>query len=150
MTDEELRCLSIQVNKLVGRDLRFERLEISESVGKEMFQHDRFKVRQIPSMVRSLREGDEQKRLVVYRLGAEHVDICRGPLICSTGQLGRFELSSVHRLDVRSYAESMWRVQGLSIPAQLQLHYWTFAYLLRRAKLFNRSPLPAIDSDDRE
>ena len=132
------------MNKLIGRDLRFERLEISESVAKEMFQHDRFKVRQIPSMVKSLRPDDEQKRLVVYRMGNEHVDICRGPLISSTSQLGRFELSSVHPIDVRSYDESMFRVQGLSIPSQLHLHYWTFDYLLQRAKRFNRSPLPSI------
>lgn len=111
-----------------------------------MFQYDRFKLRQIPFMFKSLRSTEEeQKRLIVYRMGLEHVDICRGPLISSTKQIGRFEFASIYPIDVPSYGEkNFYRLQGLAIPHQLHLHHWTFDYLLKRAKTFNRSSLPSI------
>jgi len=44
---DDLRCLSIQAYKLRDRDLRFERLDITQSVAEEMFAYDRFKLSQI-------------------------------------------------------------------------------------------------------
>ena len=140
----DLRCLSIQAYKLRDQDLRFECLDITESVAREMFAYDRFKLSQISSMLRLMSGDDSQTRLTVYRMGDCHVDITRGPLIASTKQIGRYELSAVHSITVPSYGETMQRVQGLSIPSQLHLHYWTFDYLLQRAKQFNRSPLPSL------
>jgi large subunit ribosomal protein L39 len=87
---------------------------------------------------------DNQKRLTVYRMGNCHVDITRGPLISSTKQLGRFEFSAIHNIDLPSYGETLQRIQALSIPNQLHLHYWTFDYLLQRAKNLNRSPIPSL------
>ena len=38
----------------------------------------------------------------------------------------------------------MQRVQALSIPNQLHLHYWTFDYLLQRAKKRNGASVPTL------
>jgi large subunit ribosomal protein L39 len=141
---DDLRCLSIQAYKLRDRDLRFERLDITQSVAEEMFAYDRFKLAQIPHMLRLLSPDDNQTRLTVYRMGDCHVDITRGPLISSTKQIGRFEFSAIHTIDVPSYNETMQRVQALSIPNQLHLHYWTFDYLLERAKKLNGSSIPSL------
>jgi len=141
---DDLRCLSIQAYKLRDHDLRFERLDITQSIAEEMFAHDRFKVAQIPHMVRLLSPSDNQPRLTVYKMGDHHVDITRGPLISSTKQIGRFEFSAIHNIDVPSYNERMQRVQALSIPNQLHLHYWTFDYLLERAKKLNASSIPTL------
>lgn len=143
-TRDDLRCLSIQAYKLRDRDLRFERLDITQSVAEEMFAHDRFKLVQIPHMLRLISPSDNQPRLSVYRMGDCHVDITRGPLISSTKQIGRFEFSSIHPIDVPSYNQTMHRVQALSIPNQLHLHYWTFDYLLERAKKLNGASLPTL------
>ncbi|CAF3465526.1 unnamed protein product [Rotaria sp. Silwood1] len=141
---DDLRCLSIQAYKLRDRDLRFECLHISKSIAEEMFAYDRFKLAQIPHMLRLISPDDNQARLTVYRMGDCHVDITRGPLISSTKQIGRFEFSAIHNIDVPSYGEQMQRVQALSIPNQLHLHYWTFDYLLERAKTKNRASLPSL------
>ena len=146
-TLDDLRCLSIQASQLRSRDLRFEPLEITQAVAEEMFAHDRFKLSQIPSMLRRMSPEDRESRLTVYRMGEAHVDITRGPLISSTKQIGRFEFAAIHPIDVPSYGETMHRVQGLSIPNQLHLHYWTFDYLLQRARRRNRASLPSLAKD---
>ena len=110
-----------------------------------MFKYDRFKLKQIPLMVRPLSPDDDQPRLVVYRMGNDHVDITQGPLISSTSQIGRFEFSAIHSIDLPSYGETIERIQALSIPNQLHLHYWTFDFLLERAKKFNQSALPSLN-----
>ena len=141
---DDLRCLSIQAYKLRDRDLRFESLNITQSVAEEMFAYNQFKLAQIPYMVRLMLPDDNQPRLTVYRMGDCHVDITRGPLISSTKQLGRFEFSAIHNIDVPSYGETMQRIQALSIPHQLHLHYWTFNYLLERAKKKNEASMPSL------
>ena len=146
-TLDDLRCLSIQASQLRDRDLRFQPLDITQAVAEEMFRYDRFKLAQIPQMLRRLSPDDEQERLTVYRMGNVHVDISRGPFISSTKQIGRFEFAAIHPIDVPSYNETMHRVQALSIPNQLHLHYWTFDYLLQRAKKRNRASLPSLQKD---
>ena len=88
-----------------------------------MFAHDRFKLAQIPHMVRLISLTDNQPRLTIYRMGDCHIDITRGPLILSTKQIGRFEFSAIHSIDVPSYYQMMQGAQALSIPNQLHLHY---------------------------
>jgi large subunit ribosomal protein L39 len=126
------------------RDLRFERLDVTQAVAEQMFAHDRFKLAQIPHMLRLMSPDDTHPRLTVYRMGDCHVDITRGPLISSTKQIGRFEFAAVHPIEVPSYGETMQRVQALSIPEQLHLHYWTFDYLLQRAAKKNVASLPSL------
>ncbi|CAF1443349.1 unnamed protein product [Rotaria sordida] len=87
---------------------------------------------------------DTQTRLSVYRIGDRHVDIERGPLISLTKQIGRFEFSAIHQIDIPSYGETMQHVQALSILSQLHLHYWTFDYLLERAKKINGTSVPSL------
>jgi len=143
-TRDDLRSLSIQAYKLRDSDLRFERLDLTRPVAEEMFAYDRLKLAQIPHMLRLISSSDSQPRLSVYRMGDRHIDITQGPLIGSTKQLGRFEFSAIHDIKVPSYGETMQRVQALSIPAQLNLHYWTFDFLLERAKKINGSSLPSL------
>ena len=109
-----------------------------------MFAYDRFKLAQIPDMLRLLSPTDNQPRLSVYRMGDCHVDITRGPLISSTKQIGRFEFSAFHSIDVPSYNQTMQRVQALSIPNQLHLHYWSFDYFLQRGKKRNGASVPTL------
>ena len=110
-----------------------------------MFMYDRFKLAQIPHMLRQISPSDNQTRLTVYRMGNIHVDITRGPLISSTKQIGRYELSAIHDINLPSYNELIQRVQAISIPNQLHLHYWTFNYLHEKAKKINRSSIPTLN-----
>ena len=71
----------------------------------------------------------------MYKVG-DYVDISKGPLIASTSQIGRFKVTGV--FDITSpKGETLQRVQGVSIPKQLNLHYWTFDQLAQRASKLN-------------
>ncbi|CAF1480132.1 unnamed protein product [Rotaria sp. Silwood1] len=94
-------------------------LDIAQSVAEEMFAYDRFKLAQIPHMLRLMSPLDTQTSLSVYRMGDCHFDITRRPLISKTKQKGKFEFSAIHQIDIPSYGETMQCVQALSIPSQL-------------------------------
>ncbi|CAF1065233.1 unnamed protein product [Didymodactylos carnosus] len=149
---EDLRSLSIQAYKLRDLNLKFEPLQINRECAEEMFKYDRYKLQQIPYMLKQ-RVAEEQPRLTVYRMGSEthqgHVDITQGPLISNTGQIGRYEFAAIHDITSKTYGE-LQRIQALSIPAQLHLHYWTFDFLLQRAKKLNPASLPDLPNKKKE
>jgi len=133
---DDFRSMSVQAYKLRDMNLKFERLDVNQECAQEMFKYDQFKMLQIPQMMKKNPVNEnEQPKLAVYRMGEQHhVDITRGPLISSTKQIGRFEFAAIHDIYCSSYETTLQRVQALSIPAQLHLHYWTFDFLLQRAK----------------
>ena len=68
---------------------------MSEPVAAKMFEDNRFKSDQIPDIAVSSEEGD---KVTIYRTG-DHIDITRGPLISTTGQIGRFNVAAVSILN---------------------------------------------------
>ncbi len=91
----------------------------------------RFKLEQIPSIAAK----DDQK-VTLYKLG-DFVDISKGPMISNTSLIGRFEITGI--FDIKTpKGDDIQRVQGVSIPSQLNLHYWTFSLLAQRASKLNR------------
>ena len=87
----ELLALSLELSPLISKDCHFERLVVSESVAMEMFEDNRFKMDQIPAIAGS---SEEAGKVTIYRVG-DHIDISRGPLISTTGQIGRFAITTV-------------------------------------------------------
>ena len=81
----------MELNTLIHNDCHFERLVVSEPVALEMFEDNRFKTDQIPAIAGSSREAG---KVTVYRTG-DHIDISKGPLISTTGQIGRFAVTAV-------------------------------------------------------
>lgn len=57
----------------------------------------------------------------VYKLG-DYVDISKGPMISSTEMIGRFEVTNIFDIETENYGK-IQRVQGISIPAQLQVKF---------------------------
>jgi len=135
-TVSELNCLSRIGGKLSHEEYKFERLDCDASVALKMFEDNRFKHAQIPSIAASSHSGSS---VTLYRMG-DHVDITRGPLIANTNQIGRFTLSAIH--DIESDLGKLQRVQGLAIPKQLPMHYWSFELLAKRSANLNDAPVP--------
>ncbi|KAL7677304.1 hypothetical protein ACOME3_003540 [Neoechinorhynchus agilis] len=133
----ELRCMSIRAYEIRDECLDFECLNVRRDFAESMFQHNQCKLAQIKEMCSS-----EDGRVSLYRIG-DFVDISQGPMISNTQQLGRFEICSIHNIDSKSYGR-LQRVQGVSIPAQLRLHYWTFDLLMKRAERLNPAKLPSL------
>jgi large subunit ribosomal protein L39 len=93
----------------------------------------RFKLEQIPGIIA---KSGEEKTLTVYKLG-DFVDISKGPMISNTSLVGRFEVTGIFDIDVPRQG-TLQRVQGVSIPNHLHLHFWTFQFLAQRAAKLNK------------
>lgn len=70
--------------------------------------------------------------IIVYRVG-EHVDISRGPMIASTGLLGRCTISSVHRIASENDG-ALYRVQGVALPVGFIINHFAYGILEDRSK----------------
>lgn len=136
-TSVELRCMSQIGSQFKNKDFKFERLDITLQKAQEMFEDNSYKLEQLPSIAA---KSESEDHVTVYRVG-EHVDISRGPMIASTSHLGRFDITAVHKIDSK-LSDTMYRVQGIALPSQLQLHYWTYDQLVNRARKLNPAPLP--------
>ncbi|XP_050415778.1 39S ribosomal protein L39, mitochondrial [Patella vulgata] len=139
-TTAELNCLTRVGYKLHHLDFKFERLEVDASVALDMFKDNHFKSQQIPYIAES-----SGSKVVVYRVG-DHVDISSGPCIASTNQIGRFNVTAAHQIDTPDYGK-LYRVQGLGLPSQVMMHYWSYDILRRRAGKFNTAPLPRLNME---
>ncbi|KAG8176279.1 hypothetical protein JTE90_022451 [Oedothorax gibbosus] len=124
-TDEELKVFTTMLCKLSNEDNVFERLDVSEKLALEMFEHNRFKKQQIPQIARN-------GIVTMYRV-KDHVDISYGPMIANTKFLGTTQIASVHQLN----NDCGYRFQAVSIPRQLTLNSFAFGVLVDRAKKLN-------------
>lgn len=141
---EELMCLSRIGWKLHGQDLKFERLDVDASVAAKMFEDNPFKSKQIPDIAAKSENGSS---VTLYKMG-NHIDISRGPMIATTAMIGRFSVVAIHDFNCASYGP-LKRVQGVAMPTQLSMHYWTYEQLLKRGKKFNKSaPLPYSNNNN--
>lgn len=136
----ELRALSGGMVNLAAKNLRFERLDVSEELAMEMFKDNPFKCEQLPSISRTGSIG-------VYRVG-EHIDISRGPMMASTGLLGKVTIPSVHKIANIDDESSFYRVQGVALPAGVQINHFAYGILEERAMKLNAARLPTEKFDE--
>lgn len=138
-TPTELNCLSTIGFKLQCEDIKFEPLEVDASVALKIFEDNRFKSAQIPHIAATSTTGNT---VTLYRMGT-HVDITRGPLIASTNLIYRFSVTAIHDIESPDYGP-LKRVQGIIMPKQLPIHYWTYEFLSERAAKLNPAPIPTL------
>ncbi|CAH1796263.1 unnamed protein product [Owenia fusiformis] len=136
-TKMELNVLSRLGGRLQYEDLRFERLEVDASIAQKMFEDNRFKKVQVEQIAA---KSDSGSSITLYRMG-DHIDMTGGPLISHTGQINRFAVTGIHEIESPDYG-ALQRVQGIIIPANLSIHYWTFEWLAERAAQFNAAGIP--------
>lgn len=128
-TVPELRALSIEMIKLSQQDLPIERLDVSSELALEMFHDNPFKREQIPSVA-----AQNNGQVTVYRVG-EHVDISKGPMMGSTGLLGRCTISASHPIKEGSErGKHFYRMQGVALPAVLRIGHFAYNILENRSR----------------
>lgn len=138
----QLDALSREGYRVYFKDWRFERLDIDAALAQKMFQDNRFKSMQIPSIAAKSESGST---VTVYRMG-DHVDLTHGPLVSSTSQLGRFTVTAFHDIESSTYGPLI-RVQGTALPTQLftKMHVWTYDNIIsKRSKKLNPAPIPEL------
>lgn len=133
-TKSELRCLSIGAIQLISRNLKFERLNVTLDVARDIFQYNRYKLNHLDNIVKSMEdENPLRKDITIYKMG-EFVDLANGPMIANTSLIGRFNLTNIFDIESSKYG-TVQRTQAVSIPSQLQLHPWTYDLLVERASM---------------
>lgn len=101
--------------KLSSKNYPLERLAVDEEIASTIFQHNKYKLEQIPAMVEQS-SGNYKSRfiflynehiilfvrnllfldksVILYRIG-EHIDISRGPVVGNVNFLGRCTITAV-------------------------------------------------------
>ncbi|XP_055533649.1 39S ribosomal protein L39, mitochondrial [Wyeomyia smithii] len=140
---EELRALSIGMIKLAQEDLPVERLDVSNDIALEMFRGNPYKREQIPNI-----SGQNNGVVTVYRVG-EHVDISKGPMISSSGLLGKCTIAAAHAVSPASTNQlALYRIQGVALPVGLNINHFAYGILEDRAKKLNPARLPNEPYED--
>jgi len=124
---DELRCLSVNATQIAKKNLDFERIEVSNDVAQDIFRFNKSKLQQLSHLLKK----QNNKKITLYKLG-DFVDFETGPLISNTRQIGRYEVTAGYDYESKYFGRVI-RFQGISIPSQLKLHYWTYNLLTERA-----------------
>lgn len=123
-----MRVLSVEMIKILQKNLPIEYLNVSKDLAQEIFNESRHKHSQIPNIA----EHNEDM-VTLYRVG-NHIDISKGPMIADTSQVGRCTVAAVHKLNVPGV--NLYRFQGVALPQQIRLNHFAYSILEDRAKKF--------------
>ncbi|XP_029942437.1 large ribosomal subunit protein mL39 [Salarias fasciatus] len=127
-SEESLRSLTRGALQLIHQDLAWEPLEVSVPVALEVFSHSRCKQEEVEDKASQSAKGT----VTLYRCG-DHVLLSGGPLVARTGLCSQYEVTAVHSLGPGPWGLQR-RVQGLSLPLQLQAHHTVWRRLRERAQ----------------
>ena len=86
LTPEDLPVISARMEDIIAQDLPFSRKEISKEEAKKLFADQPYKLELIQDI------ADDTVSL--YTQGS-FTDLCRGPHVAGTGQIGAFKLTSI-------------------------------------------------------
>ncbi|XP_061654588.1 39S ribosomal protein L39, mitochondrial isoform X1 [Phyllopteryx taeniolatus] len=135
-SEESLRSLTRGAQQLILQDLPWEPLEVAPSVALEAFSHSRCQ----QEAVEQKAAQNPKQTVMLYRCG-DHVLLSGGPLVARTGLCFQYEVTALHSL-----GRGRWglhrRVQGLSLPLQLQAHHTVWRKLRQRAEKLVAVQLP--------
>lgn len=135
-TKTELMAFSAAMHRLSEKALPFERLDVSADIAKVMFEDNKHKLKQIPSIAAGSKDGST---ITMYRLG-DHVDISRGPMVGDSSFLGRrCTITAAH--PISKDGVPMYRFQGIALPKEMFLNHFAYGILEKRATLLNEANL---------
>ncbi|MBI5871523.1 threonine--tRNA ligase [archaeon] len=114
---EDLQKIEKAANKIIAKDEKFERKEISKKEALQLFKDQKFKL----ELIEELEEG----KISVYSNG-KFTDLCKGPHVGKAKDIGVIKVlkSSAAYWKGDQSRESMQRVYGISFPSQKELDAW--------------------------
>ncbi len=87
---EDFPAIEAEMKKIVEANMPIRREEVTFDQGRAMFKDNPYKLEWL-----DIFEQRGDKTITVYWTGEEFVDLCRGPHVEATGQIGPFKLLSV-------------------------------------------------------
>jgi threonyl-tRNA synthetase len=111
---EDLPIIEKKMGEIIQADLPFTHREISKKEAKELFASQPYKLELIDEIT--------DDKVGVYQQG-NFTDLCRGPHVSSTGELGAFKLTSVAGAYWRGdeHKPMLQRIYGVAFPTQQEL-----------------------------
>jgi len=86
LAPEDLPAIEAKMRQIVSQDLPFTRQEMDKNQAKQLFAGQPYKLELIDDL--------PDEKVTIYRQGS-FTDLCRGPHVASTGQLGSFKLLNI-------------------------------------------------------
>jgi threonyl-tRNA synthetase len=134
LTTEDLADLEERMRRIIATDVPFERTFMDREAAIDFFtqQHQPFKV----EIIRDLpEEGLEDGKVSIYRDG-KFLDLCRGPHVARTGEIGAIKLLSVAGAYWRGdeHRPMLQRIYGTAFETAAELDQ----FLWRRAEAERR------------
>jgi len=84
VSSSELGAIENKMRELIKQNLKFEKKEISESEAKKLFKNQPYKLELLKDL----------KKIIIYKVG-DFIDLCAGPHIKNTKELGAFKLTKI-------------------------------------------------------
>ncbi len=141
ISSEDLPAIEAKMREIVAKNQPFRRREVSPDEARAIFKDQPFKLELIDGLLAGRESEDGEAlsaapaQLTVYQHG-DFVDLCRGPHVASTGEVGAFKLLNVAgaywRGDERN--KMLTRIYGACFPtkAELDEYLWKLAEAEKR------------------
>ena len=109
---EELPAIEEKMAEIVKADYPFERIEVSRDEAKKMLADQKYKLERLADI-------PEDGVITMYKCG-DFVDLCRGPHVERTSQIGAFKLVSVAGSYYRGKETNpmLQRIYGIAFPSK--------------------------------
>ena len=140
LSEGDFEQIEAEMRKIIKENQSFERFElpIEEAINWAKEHNQPYKEELLNDLKRSgttaakdldaaelgtITEGESQVEKVSFYRNGSFTDLCRGPHVASTGQVGAFKLQRVSGAYWRGNAENpqMQRIYGLAFPSQEEL-----------------------------
>ena len=118
LNEEDLSKIEAKMKEIIGQDLKFEREEVPIKKALEKVEGQPYKKELIEDL-----EKDGEKKVSFYKLGDVFEDLCKGPHIKSTKEIGVFKLLRVSGAYWRGDEKNkmLQRIYGTAFATQKEL-----------------------------
>lgn len=128
ITAEMFPKIEKRMQEIIDADLEIKKEEVSYEKAQELFKDNPFKLEWIKE------HHEAGKPLTIYWTGEEYFDLCKGPHVARTSEIGAFKLLSISGAYWRGDEnnEMLTRVHGTAWPSKKDLE--EFLEMLEQAK----------------
>lgn len=115
LVTEDLKAIEKLMKKIIGRRLPFERFEVSREEAETMLAGQPYKLERLADI-------PEGEAISFYRTG-EFVDLCRGPHVTDTGDIGAVKLTAIAGSYFRGDEKNpmLQRIYGTAFTTEAEL-----------------------------
>lgn len=131
ISEENFPAIEAEMKKIIKNNLPFKKKIISVSEAKKLFKENKYKQEWLDEI------EERKEKASVYWTADQFVDLCAGPHVSSTGEIGPFKLLSVAGAYWRGSEKNkmLTRIYGTTFPTQKELN----KYLTDREEAVKRN-----------